>query len=460
VGNEEELLGLKADLAAGKSVPALVDALKAKGYPEAAINELIQKAFQTQTVEKDAKGANGSNVKRRIDPAKAFVWLGIILILSAVIAAIAANWSGATPWLKVLYTAVPMIIFYVLSFFLARNEETKIYERLTFVTASLLLPVSVGTTLYEFGVYKDLNSHFVAICTGLAAAYFLFFEFYAKRSYLSLLSILSLYVTFEAILFNWSLNNEFASGWCTIGFSLLILVVGVLLKNKDRSKDTYLATGTVLSLVGLPIMIYQTIDKYTDSLPFESPFFFVAAVGLLYLMVAHIYNSYSEKLGGDELIYNLKRLVEEVAVPLVVLPIVFLGTSDSLRHYYLFISLFLGIGAILAAARLKIKSLPLSGGFMILISVLTLASDFFHDSAKWPLLVIIFGFLSIALGLWIRRIYKDQESLDLFWGLGQDVERENKIAHKATWWSVLLTIIVVWFIIGTAASFIMGAGMR
>ncbi len=457
MGNEEEILGLKGELAAGKSIPAVVDALKAKGYDEAKVNELIQKALQNPTVDQKTDIAPA---KHRIDPAKAFVWLGIILILSAVIATIAANWSGATPWLKVLYIVIPMIIFYVLSFFMAKSEETKIYERLTFTVASILMPVSLGTILYQFGVYKEINSNFIAICSSVAAAYFLFFEFYAKRRYLSLLSILSLYASFEAIIFNWSMNNEFASGWCSIGFSLLILAFGIFLKNKDRLKDSYLAVGTVFSLVGLPIMIYQTIDKYTDSLSFEFPFFFVTAVGLIYLIIAHFYNNFSEKLEGDTTIYNLKRLIEEIAVPLVILPIVFLGTTESSRHYYLFISLFLGIGAILAAARLKIKSLPLSGGFMILISVLTLASDFFHDSAKWPLLVIIFGFLSIALGLWIRRIYKDQESSDLFWGLGQDLVRENKIIHKATWWSVLLTIIVVWFVIGTAASFIMGAGMR
>lgn len=433
---EQIVKSVREDLKSGKNIEDVLKELKESGLPSEKINSIVKDALSS---EEEVRKLSS------VDATKAFIIIGIILIISAAVVVIATNWTNVGAVMRVLFLAVPMVILYAISWFLSKKEQFKSYEKLVFIASSLLLPAVIGTAVYQFNIHHNVDALLAIICAASALVYSVIFEFLLKRNYMSLYTIAAVYFLLGGLTAKF-INSELIGNWLAIAVSFALILLGFWFKIQKQNKNAYFVIGNFIFALSLPFTAIDTIDRSVHmSLIGKSAAVMVA--GGLYLVWASFYNSISIKLADEKVIYSFKRLLEEGAAMMLVFPLLAMASE---KNYIYYLAAILGVAYIFLSQRVRILTLPFAGAFTLVISILALTESFFKGSINWPIAVFLLGFLSIGLGLLIKKITKrrDEDNAGTFLGLGQDPNREVSTQGKKSFLARIIMIILFIYLFG------------
>lgn len=431
---------IKDQIAKGKTISQIISIMQEHHYTEAQINTYIQKALNTQqemqspppppppSIETNlqpspsqtmpAPADNNNSAPKHFDLTKAFVIIGAILIIAAVVIVIYSQWSAANPLVKILFMMIPMILLYGLSYYLNKNERYKEISDITLGLGSFILPVGIGTIICQAKIITEVNALVIFLSAILALPIYLILEYMYKKFFMSAFTIIAIFVAYFALIAQYNANMDITL-WLAFVLSIIILGLGFFLTKMKIERTTfYLILGTLASLFFLPVAMLYSLNK-DNSLSDETNIIIISLFGILYMCVASGYY-YLHKRFENNTFYSLKRLIEELSPFIILLPYVFL-VFDEIGFSIL--ALCISVAFVLASTRVIINTLLYLGSLGIIITIITISSKIFTDSIGWPIILFIAGFAAISIGLMIKKIYQERKSQGIptvLLGLGID----------------------------------------
>lgn len=458
--NDQVIKYIREQQASGRTITQIIQTMKEHGYSDGQIDESIRSALESPAVSttppppppptietvQPSPDIDGPNpAKKKTDLTKAFVIIGAILIIAAVIVVINSQWAAASPLLKISFMLIPMLILYGLAYYLNKNERYREVADITLGLASFMLPVTIGTIICQTKIIPEVNGLVIFSSTILAMPIYLIFEYLYKKYFISIFTIVAIFVAYFSLIAQYHTELD-VSLWLACALSSIILGVGFsLAKLKIERTTFYLTLGTIATLIFLPMATLYSLNK-GDYLSFETNSVIISLFGVIYLCVAGLYYSLYKSMENHTL-YTLKRLIEEVSPISILLPYIILGFD---KVGYSVLALGLSITFVLISARIIINTLLYLGSLGIIITIITISSKIFTNSIGWPIILFIAGFTAIGIGLLIKRIYqerKTQGTSHVFMGLGADPEAVTAAGprHKLSTKAIVLIILAVFF---------------
>ncbi|MDP3992617.1 MAG: DUF2157 domain-containing protein [bacterium] len=440
---------IKEQLGSKLTVQAVITSLEAEGYNQEQIDAAFRLALHPASSINGASTTGSTEPKKTLfnfshfDLTKAFLFLGSILVLVALIIVIYSQWATVTPLVRISFLALPMLALYLTAWFLSKKPDYLDAFRICLATASLMLPFTVGTFLYQTGILPTIGELLFFCSAASALIFYIVFEYILKQTYFSVLTVTAFGVALVSLLTDLSLDI-LPILWIMFSASALVAIWGIFLASRQRSDcGIYITVGTIATLVLLPVSTLTTLDQ-NAGISYQSALIIVAGFGLLNLAVASFYNV-CRSLWQPETFYRLKRFLEETAVLVILTPLLILGFQED---FYTFVALVFSLGFVLLRTQVAISSLATYGALGTVISVIAISSKYFADSIGWPIIVFLAGFVAIGLGLLIRKMtvfnrFNTQATLRL--GLGQDPAFES---HSRTFgWAKTLGVLILIFLL-------------
>jgi len=455
---------VKDQLASGASATALVAELSQAGYTQEQIDEAFRVVPQNQpmgqTVGADQPTITPTSTEtapakkstfdwHHFDATKAFVVLGSILVVAAVIIVVYSQWESVSPWTRIMFLALPMLLLFALGIFLSNKEKYQSVGQACLALAVFIFPLTVGTFLYQLKIVDQLDAYLVLVSaiSGLVLSGLL--EFIGKKHYLVVPSLANLFVAYAALVvyLEW---RELAITWVALGLSASVLGLGFWLAYKKwDSGKIYVFVATFSSYFLLPsAVILSLLELGALTISPEVMMLVISIFGLLSLGIASLYNSLRPTL-GDSVVYRPKRLIEELAPLAILFPL--LGLSfGQYGTTFILLSLVVSVVMILLRTKFWIWTLAPIGIIGTVASVLWLTGNFFVESLGWPVVVFLAGFAAIGIGLLIKKLnlFRTPEaSRQLLWGIGKDPSVET---GGSSWGGLkIIGLLVVLLIIGS-----------
>lgn len=447
---------IKELFAENKSVQEIILELKNQGYSEADINSAFKQVYLGEDSEKIKAPAvvennsqvikNSESFFEKFDSTKALLVIGILLIAIATIIVAWSSWSNVAPFVRVLYIALPMILLYAIAYFLQNKAIYQEIQKGLFATASFILPFALGTFFYQFDILSTRAAStddniilliFFSAFVGLI--YYAIIEFAFRQYFMSLMTLLAFWVS-TISLFIYFDTSETAAIWISLLFSAIIFGLGYLFSIiKLSNNKTYVVLGALPVSILLPTATLLTINSESSS-GNEANALILASFGIVYLLFAIALN-YFYLQTKEKAFHVLKRLHEEYAPIMMLMPILFLSFTNQI-----FGMLLIGLSVIyiLITAKINIKTLPYMGAIGLVAGVMVITGKYFKDSISWPIIILLIGFLSIGLGLLIKKLtkFRDQEENNNFLGLGEDSSAKGQSDQKKNGLVNLILIIV------------------
>ena len=387
------------------------------------------------------------------DLTKAFLFLGSILVLVALIIVIYSQWATVTPLVRITFLALPTLALYLTAGFLAKKPSYLDAFRICLATASLMLPFTIGTFLYQTGIMPTIGELLFFCSAASALIFYIVFEYFFKQTYFSVLTVSAFGVALVSLLTTMRLDN-LPILWIMLTASALVAGWGIFLASRQRSDcGVYITVGTIATLVLLPASTLSTLGQNAD-ISYQSSLIIASGFGLLNLAVASFYNV-CRGLWQPEIFYRLKRFLEETAVLVILTPLLILGFQE---NAYTFVALAFSLGFVLLRTQVAISSLATYGALGVVASVIAISSQYFADSIGWPIIVFLAGFVAIGLGLLVRKMAlfnRFNTSSTLRLGLGQDPEFETH-SRSFGWAKTLGVLLLIFLLFQFVASMLMG----
>ncbi|MDP3992742.1 MAG: DUF2157 domain-containing protein [bacterium] len=459
MNNSELVAYIKESLGSKQTVQEVITSLEAEGYNQEQIDTAFRLALHPTSAD-NGGGAIGFAEPRKalfnfshFDLTKAFLFLGSILVLVALIIVIYSRWATVNATVRIAFLALPMLALYLTAWFLSKKSSYLDAFRICLATASLMLPFTVGTFLYQAGILPTIGELLFFCSAAIALIFYILFEYIFKQTYFSVLTVTGFAVALVSLLIALSLDI-LPILWIMFSVSALIAAWGIFLASRQRSDcSIYLFVGTIATLVLLPASTLTTLGQ-NAGISYQSSLVIVAGFGLLNLAVASFYNV-CRGLWQPEIFYRLKRFLEETAILVILTPLLILGFQEDA---YTFVALAFSLGFVLLRTQVAISSLATYGALGTVISVIAISSKYFADSIGWPIIVFLAGFVAIGLGLLIRKMtvfsrFNTQATLRL--GLGQDPAFESR-SHTFAWAKTLGALLLILLLFQFVAASLMG----
>ncbi len=454
---------IKDELAHGTPIETILNGLREYGIDDQTINAALREATQSEAATPQTPPPQSNQPKtpvasepKKLDAARIFIIIGSILIIAAVCVVIASQWSNVGPLARVLFLLIPNLILFGLALYANSRANSEDITEGTLATAIFMSSFTVATALYQFRILPEINASLFAFGAGIGLAGSGLTEWFGNKPKFA---PLTLFYLFALTIFIVAANNGSSETtlWLLTGvFGLVTLLGFQLARNDAPSSRTYLLIGNVLTIFLLPISVVSSVMTHT-SLSSEAYAAIFVIFGIIYLLWASAYwNSYQQN--KNKTIYDLKRVLEELAPILIVLPYLFVGINHQAYEYLV---MFLSLLVLLAAVRVRIRTLLPLGATGLIISILILTGKYFSNSLAWPVIIFLVGFLFIGLSFVMSRVRQARQesaATDLPFGLGEYPLAESQKSKASSSMSclgfagILLAVYLVYILFGLFSS--------
>lgn len=438
---------IRKEMASGRDVQGIVESLKKENIDQVTINESFRIAMQAATAEPIEPAPapdldQPKPVKKHFDATKAFLIIGALLISVAVIIVIYSQWSSVGPFGHISFLGLPMLALFAISWYLSSKEDYIEASNWTLGIGSFIIPFFIGTFLYQTKIVENIDSSLFLTTSLLSLPVYIILEYLLKKGYLSVFTVVTVYTFFLALFVNLEMD-AIPMLWLILLLSLAITGLGFwLMSKKTDNYKVYVSFGTMASAFMIPLATIVTLND-SSALNFDVNMIIISLFGFLYLALASFYNSL-RKYFSDDIIYTLKRTLEEIAPFVIILPFLFASAESP---SYAILALVLSIAAILLSIKIWVNSLLYIGSLGLIVSVLLISGQYFVDSIGWPILVFIAGFGAIGIGLTIKKIiglHKEDNSHNIVFGLGKDPD-VNVASEKFSLGRAILLLMLLLF---------------
>lgn len=210
---------------------------------------LVHRALNSvpDSVEKPVFHLNGST---------ALLIVGLSLIFIAAFVYFGYSWPDLSPLSRFTLIAVPNLLLFLIGSYMAKGEQLLTIKEGTHTTGLMILPISIGVFLYQFGLYDKIDSLLMAYSVLIAFPLYLFSAIYKKHDYGNVLVVIGAIAIAVFLMADNTLDGWESSGLLTV-VSILTLLTAY--QRKKDGRDQYLpvliSTGTVLFLASFPFLI-------------------------------------------------------------------------------------------------------------------------------------------------------------------------------------------------------------
>lgn len=247
--------------------------LVAKGWDPIRVHRLLN----SDTPEEKPVG------KSHFDGSNILLLAGLGLIFIAAATFIGYSWPELAPLTRFLLVAVPNILLFAIGSFLAKGEQLENARESTHMAGYLLLPITVGVFLYQFGYYSKSDPLLMAYSVMIAWPLAFYGALFRKNSYGGALITVYL-IALAVFLYADRLLDGWISASALTAASLLGLFTAWRIKKQigERSVPALVSVGTVVLAVSSVTLIDDLVrlviaDK-TASVALSS---FLSGLGLL-----------------------------------------------------------------------------------------------------------------------------------------------------------------------------------
>lgn len=489
-------------------VQQLIAQLQKEGFDAKTINSTFKQALAVQSATVNAPAVEGSTsaVASRsnspLDATKTFVFVGLLLIIIAVIVVFTLLWGSASPTARIVFVLLPVLILYLISFATRSKASYIDIHDGTLFTATLLLPFGIATALYQIGIIPTLSPLLIFYSSLVGYIGFIILEFVLHKDKVSPITLLTLYVLFGSLLWHFKIQPDvyyillsvlsvFLTGfgvwlyskektvnarsyvafsvvllylfftawlveilmpaysilWALIVLSLAVASLGWGLRRLTKvDGDTYLVVGIAIASLLAPAALLMSLN-YNSSLSESFNAILVSLFGLLYLSESIFIGRLARSI-QSRLVSDLKRFLEEIAPLVVIVPLLSAGLSNI---GLMILAVALSFGFIYVSITLPLLTLLPIGTLGLVVGIITITQKYFVDSLTWPITIFVAGFAMIGLSFLVHQVTvwkKSQSNNSAIFDIGEDIvekipDQANESKGLKRHFSCFQTIIIL-----------------
>ncbi len=360
--------------------------LLSKGWDPIAVHRLVAGEASVKT--ESQLHLSGTNV---------LLITGLSLIFIAAVTFIGYSWPQLSPLSRFLLIAIPNFFLFAIGSFLAKGDELKTVKETTHMAAHLMLPITAGVFLYQFGYYEKADALLMAYSVLLALPLSLYAALVKQRSYGALLVTLNLIALAIFLLTDQDLNGWRSSLILTV-VSLLGLITAWVYKKRgqEESIPALVSAGTILYIISFSSLVSDVTRQVTSDRTAIIGFAaIITGVGLLKTaaLFGHLFKPWTR------LEFFHQRLL--IAAAMLITFITLIGAEGGETILTVISVVFSAIVVIIGMeTRVKFMTvLGLVGGSISLLSLLF--SNI--DRVMVVVLMFIVGFAAILLSIFLAK---------------------------------------------------------
>ncbi len=244
------------------SLRQYIDSQRVKGVADDAIRaELLTKGWDSIVVHRALSGLEGAEGKNGVpmNRQSIILLLGLGLIFLGALGFLGYGWPDLSPIARFLMIAIPNFCLFLTGHLLAKGDQLKRTKELTYATTGLLLPVTIGTFLYQFGIYQYFDGLLIAYSLLISLPVYIYAAGLQYRHAFLLLSLSSLGILLGL------LADTNLDGWRSSGLTTIVGAINIFMakRAKDGEAHAYfpglLSVGTVLAIIGWPTVFNDAL---------------------------------------------------------------------------------------------------------------------------------------------------------------------------------------------------------
>jgi hypothetical protein len=400
------------------------------------------------------KSSQTPQPKQHISSSVLLLVVGAALILFSIAVMLGLGWQELSTLGKIAGTGIPLLIMYGLAFASRRHPTYSILAPYLFVIASLILPFVVGELVYQVGYGQADNTWYFITPPLILLVLYSLLEFWAElpgHAYFVVISLIFAAVDLGKL-------KDLGSFWqvaIAIVTGLVLLIVGELMRQAEAKQEApiYTVAGFITLLAGILLLPTSVVSYVISWIPDR----LIISIGnvlisALLLGIAVYFAQQWKKHADDITAYRLRLVAENVAAITLVLP----GLNIAVNQISLsndIIVLALGILALIVSYLIRVRLFRIMGYIGALFGLLHIPVRYlFGLGFSWPLLLLVIGFLLIALAFFVLNV-QSREKLNILWstsnssmyGLGKDLPANYPQKALPSW--QLLALIILFFIL-------------
>lgn len=360
--------------------------------------------------------------------------LGIALVIVATIVIITYSWPELSPISRFLAVAIPNAIILLISLLTGKNPMLNHIKQGTHVTGLIMLPVSAGVFLYQFGIINDINSPALFLWSLLLVLpVYIFYDLYQKLNYAAILTLVDVFGLISFLISYLQIESlEFVTAIYLLSGLMSLTIAWMAKKMQDnRHLLPYSVYGALVLFFDLPFFVWaifggdsffgggDTASLLATSLIGGSALFLAA------LMIGKLFKP------TTELEHALQKFLMLGFLATLFLPLFMLSSDEKI---YSILNIVFGIAVLLVGTIFGISLLFYGGlvGFIygLLIPLLT-----FVSGISIPILLFLIGIIAILLSIFVAKssLVKKSfyfESVALYLGAISDSQASQLTAQK------------------------------
>lgn len=347
---------------------------------------------------------------------------GSALVLLGIIVFTAASWSAFPPMARIVMVIIPPVLLYVIGLFPQTKKLHPLARPILMLAGSLAFPLSVGTLIYQSGLYTVIDSSLVFLTTLITLFWYLWLVLGHREKWHNLLLIVTTVILANTFIQVVQLPSYIASiSWIIVAYFFLTL--GWYFERNQEESEAIplnlagLAIG-LLGLITLPANYYNTIS----SIPAVLSYVVVAIV--LFIVAIFYSNEWQNHKRTSALV--IRRVTELSACLCLTVPLLFIGPDVQSNTPLVLLGLLIALTALFLSLVIRIGTLRVMAILAIIFTILPILSLALSQvSVFWPIFLLAAGFILIGLAFlshhpqaphWFSRFSRLPESS--LWGLG------------------------------------------
>ena len=377
-----------------------------------------------------------------VSPANIILTSGALLIVVAVFVLASTSWESFSPVSRILTSLIPLIILYAIGFGLRKQAAHHVLSQVTLITGSIILPITLGITIYQSGLYPFVDATLVFGVALVSLIWYGFLEFVLAERWQAIGTIVAssvLAVSFGEIV---NLPN-----W---GYYLLAIILAFFYLCASRTYISsynstpphlaawYSGTAIILGTCGL-VLLPPTFTQWANLGSVSDIYtliLYILAAAILFAVAVLFSREWQETKSPLDL--ALRQLTEQLSVLVLGGAAILIGLTSN-ETDAIIITILIGIAALILGAYVRITLLRPIGLVALVIGLLKLILFAATQvGAAWPILLLVVGFILIGIAyiaqtehntdLWKRLLKSPNESSSLF-GLGIIPEQSHSNTH-------------------------------
>jgi hypothetical protein len=361
----------------------------------------------------------------RITAGRVFLFIGVLVIISAAAFFLTINWADWTPVMRFLSLLTPMLLCAIVGIYLWGHREKPVAV-FFLITAGLLLPFVLfalstevirdyffdtlhQTAAFPWGVALLASTVVFMLCRRI-------FGFPAWSLLAGTAAILGTGAIATMFVISPARDESVVNAymWGVLLSSAVVAAIAIAREKAGIFSDARLLYLPPALALKVALLVLASTGAYTswllaNNIPghrFENEWLTASTSlfisGALSLAIAWGAGKLLER--GLQYVWPYRVTFGAFATFLILIGGLVMATGNHDNWWYSLVWLALILGFIFTGQRMQVRSFLYVGTLFMVVFVFTIGFEYFEDQAGWPLVLFASGLISLALGFLAERM--------------------------------------------------------